>query len=136
MENEWKKMFDLAKSKMINWEINRFIDVGGVSACIRTTDGEYYTGVCFDTSASLGMCAERNAIAQMLNNQKNKIDKIVCIDENDVFMTPCGVCRELIKMLEPKTNGKAEFLLNLDPIKTITLDELLPKWWGAKYGLL
>lgn len=37
---------------------------------------EIYTGVCIDTACTLGMCAERNAIANMITNGESKIVKL------------------------------------------------------------
>lgn len=37
---------------------------------------EIYTGVCIDTACTLGMCAERNAIANMITNGEGKIVKL------------------------------------------------------------
>ena len=59
--------------------ISPFIDAGGVAAAILTSSGNVYTGVCIDTACTLGMCAERNAIANMITNGESKIVKLVCV---------------------------------------------------------
>lgn len=38
-----------------------------------------YVGVCIDTACTLGICAERNAIANMLMNGDSQIDKVVAV---------------------------------------------------------
>ncbi|WP_330640424.1 hypothetical protein [Acetatifactor aquisgranensis] len=38
------------------------MDAGGVAAAVLTASGNICTGVCVDTCATLGICAERNAI--------------------------------------------------------------------------
>ena len=38
-----------------------------------------YVGVCIDTVCSLGMCAERNALANMITNGENSICKVLAI---------------------------------------------------------
>lgn len=74
-------MEDIGRGK---W-IGRFNPAGfissadGVAAAILTDKGNIYTGVCIDTSCTLGMCAERNAIANMITNGESKIVKLVCI---------------------------------------------------------
>lgn len=59
-----------------------------------TKAGNVYVGVCIDTACSLGMCAERNAIASMLTNGESQIDKIVAVMPNGKPCEPCGSCRE------------------------------------------
>ncbi|MDY3368015.1 MAG: cytidine deaminase [Zhenhengia yiwuensis] len=54
-----------------------FIDAGGVAAALLTKGGNIYTGVCIDISCTLGMCAERNAIANMITNGESQIEKVV-----------------------------------------------------------
>lgn len=70
MKNEitFIELFEIAKSKYNPRRISSFIEAGGVSAAILTESNNVYTGVCIDTSCSLGMCAERNAIANMITN--------------------------------------------------------------------
>lgn len=46
--------------------ISPFIEAGGVAAALLTKKGSIYVGVCIDTASTLGMCAERNAIANMI----------------------------------------------------------------------
>ena len=57
-----------AKEKLNPRTISPFIEAGGVAAAILTDQGNIYTGVCIDTASTLGMCAERNAIANMITN--------------------------------------------------------------------
>ena len=71
---------------------NKFFDAGGVSSAILSKNGNIYTGVCIDTSCSLGMCAERNAISTMITNGEVEIEKVVCIGNDGKFMMPCGAC--------------------------------------------
>lgn len=42
-----------------------------------TKAGNIYTGVCIDTASTLGMCGERNAIANMITNGESQIAKVV-----------------------------------------------------------
>ena len=62
------ELYQIAKSKLNPRTISPFIEAGDVSAAILTNNGNIYTGVCIDTSCWLGMCAERNAIANMTTN--------------------------------------------------------------------
>ena len=112
------------KSKRI---ISPFIEEGQVAAAILTKNGNVFTGVCIDTSSTLGICAERNAIHTMITNNESQIDRIVCIDINDNLYTPCGACRELIMQLG-KNSKNIKILI--DKYKYITMKELMPNWWG------
>lgn len=88
-----------------------------------------YVGVCIDTSCSLGMCAERNAIASMITHGESQIDKVVAVMPDGHVGSPCGACREMMMQLD-KDSGDIEILLSLEPLKTIRLKKLMPDWWG------
>lgn len=125
----WDKLFREAKKVQNNREISPFIDAGGVSAAILTKKGNIYVGVCIDTAASLGMCAERNAIANMITNGENQIDKVLAIMPDGRVGPPCCVCREYMMQLD-KDSGNIEILLDFETKKIVTLRELVPEWWG------
>lgn len=133
MDSIWFSMIQLAKSKIAPRKINDFVSAGEVAACVLGESGKYYKGICIDTACSLGMCAERNALAHMLTHGEERITRLVCIDDDGVILPPCGVCREAIKQLDPIFNGSCEVLLSIEPFKTSTIDELLPAWWGNKF---
>lgn len=127
--SEWEKLYSEAKKVQNNRVISPFVEAGGVSAALLTKNGNIYTGVCIDSACSLGMCAERNAIASMITNGESKIKKIVAIMSNGEIGFPCGSCRELMMQLD-KDSGDIEILLDLEKNKTIFLKDLLPNWWG------
>ncbi|MFQ9681401.1 MAG: hypothetical protein ACLRZH_16105 [Ruthenibacterium lactatiformans] len=60
------KSFDKAAEKLAPRAVSPFIEAGGVAAAI-SPRRECYTG-CIDTACTLGMCAERSAIANMITN--------------------------------------------------------------------
>ena len=107
-----------------------FIEGGGVSAVILTKSGNIYTGICLDTACTLGICAERNAIFNMLTNGESQIDKIVCVMSDGTVGTPCGACRELIMQLD-KNSSKIEILIDKNSYEVVTMEELMPNWWGT-----
>ena len=109
--------------------ISPFIEAGGVAAAILTKAGNIYVGVCIDTACTLGMCAERNAIANMITHGESKIDKVVAVMPDGRVGAPCGVCREYMMQLD-KDSGDIEILLDLESLQTTTLGELMPEWWG------
>lgn len=75
------------------------------------------------------MCAERNAIANMITNGESQIDKIVAVMPDGKVGSPCGACREYMMQLDCKS-GEIEILLDLETKKTVKLKELIPHWWG------
>ena len=127
----WKILYDRARSVQNPRTISPFIDAGGVAASILTKSGNIYVGVCIDTSCSLGMCAERNAIANMITNGENRIDKVVAVMPDGRVGPPCGACREYMMQLD-KDSADIEILMDLETRRTVTLGELIPKWWGKE----
>lgn len=75
------------------------------------------------------MCAERNAIANMITNGENEIVKLVCIDSKGNIGFPCGACREYLMQLS-KNSKNIEILKDKDNNEIIKLEELIPNWWG------
>ncbi len=105
---------------------------GGVGCALLTESGKVYTGVCIDTIASMGYCAEHNAIGTMVTDGEFKITKIVAVwkdEQGKLFVIPpCGRCRELIHQTDP-ANLDTQVILDVD--KTEPLRNLLPyhDWW-------
>lgn len=125
----FSELHHLASQKLNPRDVSPFISAGGVASAILTEDGNVYLGICIDTACTLGMCAERNAIANMLTNGESRIIKLVCVTSWGTVGSPCGACREYLMQLH-KDNGQMEILLDLDSSDTITLNELIPDWWG------
>ena len=127
----WEELYNKAKNIRNNRKVSGMISAGCVGAAILAKDHNIYTGVCIDTASSLGMCAERNAIANMITNGENEITKLVCIDSKGDICFPCGACREYLMQLS-KNSKNIEILKDKDTKETIKLEELIPNWWG--YG--
>lgn len=126
-----KELYEIAKSKINPRKISPLIEAGEVAAAILTDKGNVYTGVCIDTACSLGMCAERNAIANMITNGESKIKKLVCCIGDKAGM-PCGACREYLMQLDADS-GDIEILINLETMETKKLRDFLPMWWADEY---
>lgn len=127
---EWKELYNIAKEKLNPRTISPFIEAGGVAAAILTVDGNVYVGVCIDTASTLGMCAERNAIANMITNSESKIVKLVCVMSDGSVGSPCGACREYLMQLD-KDSPNIQILTDVETEKIVLLKELLPDWWGS-----
>lgn len=128
--NIWNKLYNEAVRVQNNRTVSPFIDAGAVAAAILTKKGNIYVGVCIDTACTLGMCAERNAIANMITNGESQIDKVIAVMSDGKVGSPCGSCREFMMQLD-KDSGDIEILLDLDTQKTVKLKDLLPHWWGT-----
>ena len=129
MSDIWKTLYEEARKVQNPREISPFAEAGGVAAAILTKAGNIYVGVCINTACSLGMCAERNAIANMVTNGEHEIDKLIALMPNGKAGSPCGACRELMMQLGA-VNADAEILTDLKSGATVRLSELVPDWWG------
>ena len=129
--NIWDTLYNKALKVQNGRVISPFVDAGGVAAAILTKSGNIYVGVCIDTCCSLGMCAERNAIANMITNGECEIEKLVCIMGDGRVGSPCGACRELMMQLS-KRSCDIEILADFEKKTTVKLGELMPDWWGRE----
>ncbi len=129
MENIWDAMYRAAKEVQNGRKISDYVEAGGVAAAILSKSGRIYTGVCIDTCSTLGICAERNAIFQMITNGEQEIQKALAIMPDGKTGAPCGACRELMVQLMPKAYGLIEIMLDYETKKIVTLGALTPEWW-------
>ena len=109
--------------------ISDYVTCGEVAAAVRSNSGRIYTGVCIDTCSTLGICAERNAIFNMITNGEHEIDRVLCILPDGSNGAPCGACRELMVQLMAGHYGDVEILLDYATGRTVTLGEITPEWW-------
>ena len=130
MENTiWHTLYNRAKAVQNDRTISPFMEAGAVGAAVLTAEGNIYTGVCIDTCSTLGICAERNAIFQMITNGEYEIDKVLCILPDGSNGAPCGACRELMVQIMAGNYQNIEIMLDYAAGQTITLGELTPHWW-------
>lgn len=129
MEKVWKEMFEAAKSVQNARKISEYVTAGEVSAAVLSASGKIYTGICVDTCSTLGICAERNAVFNMLTNGESEIKKALALLPNGKTGAPCGACRELMVQLMPEKYKSVEIMLDYENEKIVTLGELTPEWW-------
>ncbi len=125
----WEEMYDAAKAVLKPVTISDYVTAGEVSAAVRSKTGKIYTGVCIDTCSTLGICAERNAIFNMITNGEYEIDRVLCIPPNSGKGAPCGACRELMVQLMPGKYKDIEIMIDLSTGRVMKLGELTPEWW-------
>ena len=128
-DSVWDELYEKAKNVRNSRDVSGMINAGGVGTTILTDGHNIYTGICIDTACSLGMCAERNAIANMITNGEEKIKKLVCVDSKGEVGFPCGACREFLMQLS-RDSKDIEILKNIETKEVIKLKELVPNWWG------
>lgn len=129
MDSIWEKMYEAAEAVHHDRNISQTISAGGVAAAIESTTGKIYVGVCVDTACTLGICAERNAIFNMITNGESKIRRVLAILGNGKSGAPCGACRELMVQLMPNDYQNIEIMIDRETNRVMTLGELTPEWW-------
>ena len=130
MDECWSRLYDAARAALNPRKISEWMEAGGVAAAVEAESGRIYTGVCVDSACTLGVCAERNAIFNMITNGEQEIDKVLCILPDGSGGAPCGACRELMVQLMP--NGKykdIEIMLDYAAGRTVKLGDITPEWW-------
>lgn len=125
----WENMLEAAKAVQGGRCISDYVEAGEVAAVVESETGRIYTGVCVDTACTLGICAERNAIFNMLTNGEHRIRRVLAVMPDGKSGAPCGACRELMVQLMPQDYGEIEVMLDVESMKTAHLSELTPEWW-------
>ena len=129
MERTWTELYDAAKAVLNPRNVSDIVEAGGVAAAIEAGSGKIYVGVCVDTACTLGVCAERNAIFNMITNGESVIKKVIAIGSDGKAIPPCGACRELMSQIMPKDYKNIEIMLDYHNNRAVTLGELTPEWW-------
>ena len=129
MDECWSRLYDAAKAVLNPRKISEWMEAGGVAAAVEAESGRIYTGVCVDSACTLGVCAERNAIFNMITNGESRIKRVIAVGWDGRAMPPCGACRELMTQLMPKDYRGIEIMLNNEKNEIVTLGALTPSWW-------
>ncbi len=119
----FKELTEIARATLNPQKLSKSCHSGTVAAAILTESGKVYTGVCVDTPASMGYCAEHNAVGSMITDGESRIVRLVSVYKDSKVIPPCGRCRELIYQIHDD-NHMCEVLLDGDRI--VTISELLP----------
>lgn len=129
MRPVWEEMYRAARSVQNERCISDYVEAGCVAAAVLSAGGTIYTGVCIDTCSTLGICAERNAIFNMITNGEHEIEKVLAVMPDGRTGPPCGACRELMVQLMPRSYRRIEIMLDYENRRTVSLGELTPQWW-------
>lgn len=100
-----------------------------VGAAVLTEDGAIFEG-CNVENASYGLtiCAERNAVFQMVARGKQTIAAVVIYTPTPTPSAPCGACRQVINEFGPDA-----YILSVcdgNDVLEKKLSELLPEAFG------
>lgn len=129
MDKIWSKLYAEARAVLKPRKVSGIIEAGGVGAAIESASGRIYVGVCVDGACTLGICAERNAVFNMLTNGEDAIRRVVAVNWDGKVMPPCGACRELMAQLMPEEYKNVEVMLDYEKNEIVTLEALTPHWW-------
>lgn len=129
MERIWKDLYAAARAVLNPRRVSKMMEAGGVAAAIEAGSGKIYVGVCVDTACTLGVCAERNAIFNMITNGESGLRRVLAINSKGKALPPCGACRELMTQLMPQDYRSVEVMLDYEKERIVTLGELTPEWW-------
>ena len=129
MNENWKRLYDAARAVQKPRDISDTVSAGGVAAAVESASGRIYTGVCVDTACSLGVCAERSALFNMITHGEHEFRRVLALMPDGKAGAPCGACREFMAQLMPGRWREVEIMLDCDAERVVTLADLTPDWW-------
>ena len=132
----WEEMYKKAKAEYHPQEITPCITAHHVVCAIQAENGEIYTGFCIEgASGVIALCAERVAALNMyIQSGQTVVKRMIAFRKEPPKVNggmPCGACREFFLQLSPK-NKDMEILTDYETRKTVTLNDIMPNWWGWK----
>lgn len=129
MNEIWERLYREAHRVLKPRKVSEMMETAGVAAAVESTSGNIYVGVCVDSACTLGICAERNAIFNMLTNGEDAIRRVVAVNRDGKVLAPCGACRELMAQLMPDRYREIEVMMDYETSEVVTLGALTPRWW-------
>lgn len=67
------------------------------------------------------MCAERNAIFNMITNVEDAIRRVIAVNWKGEAIPPCGACREFMAQLMPEDYRSIEIMMDYEKERVVTL---------------
>lgn len=133
----WQKLYEKAKEQYHPEDVSPFVYAHHVVCALEAENGEIYTGFCIEScSGVMNLCAERVAALNMYAaSGQTRVKRLIAFRDKaphgDGSGMPCGACREFFYQLDEK-NEDMEFLVDYETRETVTLKELMPRWWGRE----
>lgn len=99
-----------------------------VGCALQTSTGDLFSGCNVENSSyGLAICAERNAIASMINAGQREISQIVVVA--NPIATPCGACRQVIVEFGENANVFCVDAKETSAITRYSIAELIPDYF-------
>ncbi len=133
----WEKLYLKAKEQYHPEDVSPFIYAHHVVCALEAENGEIFTGFCIEgCSGVIALCAERVAALNMYVNSGQKVVKrMIAFRDKPPYGEgsgmPCGACREFFMQLAQE-NKNMEIMVDYEKRETITLEKLIPQWWGSE----
>ena len=131
----WQKLYEAAAEQYRPEEVSPFITARHVVCALEAENGEIYTGFCIEgCSGVINLCAERVAALRMYaDSGQTVVKRLIAFRDappgKSASGMPCGACREFFLQLD-KRNRDMDIMSDYESRKTVTLNELIPDWWG------
>lgn len=104
-----------------------------VGAALLFEDGSIIQGANVENASyGAGICAERTAIVMARMQGKNAIRAIAVTSDSNELVSPCGICRQVIREFAKLTTPIYMFTNNGNVVIR-TLDDLLPFSFGPEH---
>ncbi len=133
----WERLYEKAKEQYHPGNVSPFLYAHHVVCALESENGEIYTGFCIEScSGVMDLCAERVAALNMyVNSGQTVIKRMIAFRDTPPYGEgsgmPCGACREFFMQLSLK-NKDMEIMVDYEKREIVTLEELIPKWWGME----
>ena len=131
----WERLYTKAREQYHPEEVSPFVYAHHVACALESENGEIFTGFCIEScSGVLNLCAERAAALSMYaNSGQTVVRRLIAFRDRPPHGggsgMPCGACREFFMQLNPR-NKDMEILADYEARETVTLEQLIPNWWG------
>ena len=133
----WERLYEAAKRQYHPEDVTPFIYAHHVVCALESENGEIYTGFCIEGCCGvMALCAERVAALNLyVNSDQTIVRRMIAFRDKPPYGEgsgmPCGACREFFMQLSLE-NKNMEILVDYSTRKTVTLEALMPKWWGTE----
>ena len=133
----WQKMYEAAKKEYHPEDVSTFIFAHHVVCALEAENGEIFTGFCIEgCSGVMNLCAERvAALGMYADSGQTVVKRMIAFRDmppgKNASGMPCGACREFFLQLNER-NKDMEIMSDYENRQTVTLEELMPDWWGWK----
>ena len=133
----WEQLCLKAKELYHPQDVSPFLYAHHVVCALESESGQIFTGFCVEScSGVLDLCAERVAALNMyVNSGQTVVKRLIAFRDRPPYGggsgMPCGACREFFMQLDLR-NKDMEIMVDYEKRETVTLEQLLPNWWGLE----